>query len=181
MVLASVLLVGTSATADEASVPVELQLQLLDRVVRYERGWSSRTDAVRVLVLRRAGFAESERVSAQALQWLARTGRLGGRAVTPIDHAYEGATPLGAHCEREGVSLVYVTPGLGAEVAAIARVLAARSILAVAAVGADVDRGAMVGFELAGARPRIAVHLPSLRAANLRFDPQFLRLARVIE
>jgi hypothetical protein len=78
LVLVGVMLAGTSATADEASVPVELQLQHLDRVVRYERGWSSRTDGVGVLVLRREGLAESERVSAQALRWLGRAGRLGG-------------------------------------------------------------------------------------------------------
>ena len=162
-------------------MPLDLQLQLVDRVVRYERVWAADPSPLGVLVLRRAGAVESERASAGLVQLLNRAGRLGGRPITVTERGYDGTASLLAQCDRERVLLVYLAPGLGAEVGNIVRAVAGRTILVVSTVGADVDRGAMVGFELAGARPRIAIHLASTRAAGRRFDAQFLRLARVVE
>lgn len=167
--------------ADEVTVPVDLQLQLLDRVARYERGWATDRSPARVVIVSRAGSVESQRVASQLTQLLGRSPTLGGRATEVRVHSFGGASDLAGQVRGDGADLVYLTPALGPDVPAIARALDGLGVLTVSSVGADVDRGAIVGFELVSTRPRIAINLARAREQRLRFDAQFLRLVRVVE
>ena len=168
------------ALADELSVPVELQVELLDRIVRYERTFASESTPVRVLVVSRANSPESVRVSAQLIARLRHTGRLGGRPTTSQATRFAGASALAAEVRASTARIVYLAPGLGGDASAIAAALAGLGVITVSSVGADVDRGVVLGFELVSARPRVAVHLGAARAQHLQFNAQFLRLARVV-
>lgn len=179
--LVAALGVAGHALADEVTVPVDLQVQLLDRVARYERGWATDRSPAHALVVSRVGSAESQRVASQLVQLLGQTPTLGGRAIEVRVHAFGGASGLAGQVRGEGADLVYLTPALGPEVPAITRALDGLGVLTVSSVGADVDRGAIVGFELVSSRPRIAINLARAREQRLRFDAQFLRLVRVVE
>lgn len=96
-------------------------------------------------------------------------------------HEYSGLAALDAEMTRSSPSILYLAAGLGEEVPAIATALAGRSVLTVSAVGRDVDRGAVLGFELVSSRPQIAVNLRRARAQRLQFHAQLLRLARVVQ
>lgn len=174
-------LAAIPAAADEVSVPAELQVALLERIVHYERTFAAESAPVHVLVVSRASSPESVRVGGQLVAGLRRAGTLGGRPVEASAHAYGTAAALRAEVGATHARVVYLAAGLGDQVPAIASALAGAGVITVAAVGADVDRGAIVGFELVSSRPRIVVNLTVARAQQLQFNGQFLRLARVVE
>lgn len=173
-------LVASVAAADEVSVPVELQVELLDRIVRYERSFAAQTSPVHVLVVTRPSSPESVRVSAQLVARLRHTGRLGGRPATVSTSAFTNVSALVTQARTSSSRLVYLTPGLGSDARAIATSLTSLDVITVSAVGSDVDRGIVLGFELVSSRPRVAVNLGAARAQRLQFSAQFLRLARVV-
>ena len=173
-------LVASVAAADEVSVPVDLQVQLLDRIVRYERSFAAQTSPVRVLVVTRPSSPESVRVSAQLVARLRHSGRLGGRPMTVEATLFTNAGALATTARSSSARLVYLAPGLAADVPAIGSGLVGLDLITVSAVGSDVDRGIVLGFELVSSRPRVVVHLAAARAQNLQFSAQFLRLARVV-
>ena len=178
---ASLLLAAVAATADEVTVPVNLQIELLGRIVRYERTYASEATPIAVLVVSRTNAPECVRVSSQLTAELRRAGRIGGRALTVSTAAYTTPAALRAQVGTSHARLVYLGAGLGRDVPAIATALAGAGVITVAAVGADVDRGAVVGFELVSSRPRIVINLTTARAQRLQFNAQFLRLARVVQ
>jgi hypothetical protein len=169
------------AAADEVSVPIELQVALLERIVRYERTFAAEATPVHVLVVSRSTSPESVRVSGQLVAGLRRAGTLGGRTVDAATLNYSTAAALRTEVGSSHARIVYLAAGLGEEIARITAALAGAGVITVSAVGADVDRGAIVGFELVSARPRIVVNLTVARSEQLQFNAQFLRLARVVE
>jgi hypothetical protein len=170
-----------TAAADEVSVPIELQVDLLERIVRYERTFAAEATPVHVVVVSRASSPESLRVTGQLVAGLRRAGSLGGRPVDAGTLSYTTAAALRAEVGASHARIVYLAAGLGDEIGHITTALSGAGVITVSAVGADVDRGAVVGFELVSARPRIVVNLTRARAEQLQFNAQFLRLARVVE
>ena len=168
------------ATADDVSVPVDLQVELLDRIVRYERSFASETTPVRVLLVTRSGSPESARVSAQVAVRVRAAGRLGGRPATVDTTLFTSVAALAGTVRSSAARVVYFAPGFGPEVQTIAASLVGLDVITVSSVGSDVDRGIVLGFELVSSRPRVAVNLAAARAQHLQFSAQFLRLARVV-
>lgn len=184
LVLVSAVTLGAgtpSAVADEVSVPIDLQVALLGRVLRYERTYASETTPVQVLVVSRSGSPASVRVGSQLTAALRRSGSLGGRAVSVTPVSYTTAAALRASANASRARVVYLAAGLGDQLAEIDGALTDRDLFLVSTVGPDVERGAVIGFELVSSRPRIIVNLRAARARRLQFNGQFLRLARVVQ
>lgn len=169
-----------SAACDEVTVPAGLQVQLLDRVLRYEHAFPSVQGPATVLVVVRPGGAESERVAAQLRAALVSSGTLAGRAVQLVVHQYRSAPRLGRRVRARGATVVYLSAGLGGAVGAIVPELPSPGVVLVSSVGGDVQRGATLAFELVSARPGIAVNLPQATAQQLQFSAHVLRVARVV-
>ncbi len=166
--------------ADEVTVPAGLQVQLLDRVLRYEHGFPTAAGSAVVLVVVRPGAPESERVAVQLRTAFTSSRTIADRAVELAVHQYRSAARLGRRARTRHASVVYLSAGLGAEVGAIASALPSPGVVLVSSVGADVDRGATLAFELVSARPTIAVNLPRATAQQLQFSAHVLRVARVV-
>ena len=175
------LLATSAAVADEVAVPIRLQLELLERVVRYERGFASASTPVHVLVVGRNGSAESARTTAQLLAGLRQSRRLGGRPMDVTQVSYTNAAALRSEVRRVDADVLYLGARLDGEIPLIAAALSGTTLITVSAVAADVDRGMVLGFELVSSRPRIVVNLTAARASGLRFNAQFLRLARIVQ
>jgi hypothetical protein len=168
------------ALADEVSVPIELQVDLLGRVAKFERTFASKgTAPATVLVVTRTGVTSSTRAGAQLNAALSHAANLAGRPLTMVNHSFTNAAAL--KTAAASVAIVYLTPGLSDEVKNIAQALAGLHVLIVASAMGDVERGAVLGFELESARPKIVVNLPQARAQNLDFNSQLLRLSKVIQ
>lgn len=180
LVVAILSIAPSDAAGDEVTVPAGLQVQLLDRVLRYEHAFPAVQGPATVLVVVRPGGAESERVAAQLRAALVSSGTLAGRNVQLVVHQYRSAPRLGRRARARGASVVYLSAGLGSAVGAIATELPSPHVVLVSSVGGDVQRGATLGFELVSSRPAIAVNLPQATAQQLQFSAHVLRVARVV-
>jgi len=169
------------ADAEEISVPIPLQVELLNRLLWYERGLQRSTDrTLNVLIVTRNQHTESARAAAQLGAQLERARSLAGKTVSFTRVAYESAAQIKKVARERRAYLVYLAPGLEDAISALAAELRGEKVLTVSCVAGDVTRGAVLTFELASAKPRIAVNLRRARDQNLDFEAQLLRIARVI-
>ncbi|MBK8593354.1 MAG: YfiR family protein [Sandaracinaceae bacterium] len=164
--------------ADDVSVPISLQVDLLGRVAAYEQRYASQPNAEAVvLIVVRRGHTESVRAAGQIEAGIRRSATLGGRV-------FAGAAPLTRPCARgrsNEAAIAYLTPGLGDQAGGIASALVGAPVMTVSAVGSDAERGIVLSFELVAARPTLVVNLPQARRQGVVFSSQLLRLARVIQ
>jgi hypothetical protein len=169
------------AGAEEISVPIPLQVELLDRLLWYERGLQrSAAKELGILIVTRTNHNESARAAAQLGAQLERAKRLAGKAVSYTRVGYESAGQIKKLTIERHTYLVYLAPGLDDAVGALASALRGQTVLTVSCVASDVARGAVLGFELASAKPRIALNLKRSRDQNLDFGAQLLRISRVV-
>lgn len=182
LTVAGVLVFGVPAHADDVSVPISLQVDLLGRVAAYEQRYSSQADSEAVvLIVVRRGHAESLRAAGQIEAGMRRSPTLGGRRVRTEHHSFTSAAALRTAVDQSSAAIAYVTPGLGEQTGAIAQALDGAPVLSVSAIGADAERGIVLAFELVAARPTLVVNLRHARRQRVSFSSQFLRLARVIQ
>lgn len=174
----SLLLFSASALA-EMTVPVDLQLDLLKRVVRFERGFAARGGArLRFVIVERAGDSGSERVANQLKQALEHAPEIAGKQVAVELEPFVSARALRKRVE--GAQIIYLAPGLEAELPAIAAALGELPAITIAADGDAVVQGAVLGFELFSSRPRIVLNLGQAGRQGLDFSSDLARLARVV-
>lgn len=167
--------------AEEISVPVSLQVELLDRLLWYERGLQGSAErTLNVLIVTRTQHKESARAAAQLGAQLERAKTLAGKTIVFTRVTYESPAQIKKLTLERRAYLVYLAPGLEEVIGALAAELRGQSVLTVSCVASDVTRGAVLTFELSSAKPRIALNLRRARDQKLDFDAQLLRIARVI-
>ncbi|HYU16258.1 MAG TPA: YfiR family protein [Candidatus Acidoferrum sp.] len=172
---------GMVREARAESVPFELQADLMKKVVRFERGFVARCGPeVDLLLVMRDGDTRSERAAAQLAPALRALGAIAGKPVVLAVLRYSTAAALKDAVVRGRVDLIYLTPGLEPDVSAIAATLEGVPVITVAGDGGEVDHGAVLGFELVSARPRISINLGQARKQGLDFNSDLFRLARVV-
>jgi hypothetical protein len=167
--------------AQDAEVPIALQVELLARLLWYERGLQKRVGTeVVVLVVERRGDPSSTLAAAQLSAQLARMKELGGKLVRHTHVFYESAEQLERIIEQRRPYLIYLSKGLSGPAKELARLLQGRALLTVSTTGSDVSHGTVLGFELESSKPRIVLNLKQARAQQLDFSAQVLRVVRVL-
>jgi hypothetical protein len=176
-------LVGVpSWVSAETTVPLDLQIELLRKVVRFERGFSQRVGAeVRVMVVVRSANSDSVRAAAQVEKALEHAHEIVGKPIKIIGHSYSSADALKKAIGQASATVVYLTPGFEGELGAIAQALVGVPAITVSTDGDQVDQGAVLGFELVAARPRIALNFAQAKRQGLDFNSDLFRLARVVK
>jgi hypothetical protein len=180
-VLLATFLTADWARADELTVPIALQVDLLDRVVRFERGYAGRGDApALVVVVAKGDETASARAGALASAAIGKIGKIGTRPASVATQTF--SSPAALRSASREADVVYLMPGFSrTDVQAIAATFADSGVLTVGASNGDAEDGAVLGFELEVSKPRIIVNLRQARAQRLDFSAQFLRLARVLQ
>jgi hypothetical protein len=181
LLVAAAFLTAESGHADELTVPIALQVDLLDRVVRFERSYAGHGETpARVVLVTKGDQAASVRAAALASAAIAQIGKLGARRASVATQTF--SSPAALRSASGEAAIVYLMPGFTrADLQAIAVTFADSGVLTVGASNGDAESGAALGFELEGSKPRIIVNLRQARAQRLDFSAQFLRLARVIQ
>ena len=168
--------------ADDISVPIALQVPLLTKVAEYDRHFAERAQGmVHVLIVTKAGNADSLHAGTQMQAGLGRIDRIAG---LPHDEAlltYSGATQLAELCRNRHASIVFFSTGLRDEIGAVAQALSGSDVLTASAVPDDVRAGIVLGFDLISSRPKVMVNLRQARLQNIDFRSDLLRLAVVFE
>ena len=174
---------GSGLLAEEAAVPVSIQVELLLKVAAYDKNLATRAAGrVRLVVLVKREDADSARSAAQALKALEKTDRLIGLPLESMTMVYGEPAALARQASEGNVSIVYVMPGFSdAELAAMANALSGVNVLSVGSLAKYAQRGTVIGFDLAGGKPKLLVHLGQARRQNVELSSSVLKLMRVIE
>jgi len=168
------------AVAEEASVPLAIQAQLLAKVAGYDRNLPARAQGtVRVLLVTRKDDTASARAAAQVAATLRDVPTIAGMPHVEESLVFTSGPALAAECRARRASVVYLMPGLGSEVGAVGAALAGADVLS--ATASSGVRGSVLGFDLVSGRPVLVVDLGQARRQNVALKPEVLKLARVVE
>ena len=166
----------------ESAVPLSLQVRLLAKLGPYDRNFKSRAgSAVNVLVLRRKGDEESAFEQASLVRVLADLRDIGGLPIHVAEAELNDVESLAKRCRAERIAILYLTRGLEEDTPRLTHVLDQGDILTVGTSAHHAENGAVVGFSLEEARPRIVINLLRARAQNVDFRAELLTLARLIQ
>jgi hypothetical protein len=179
LVTASWLLAPTfslSSRAQDAAVPIALQIELAGRLLWYERGLQKSSERqLRALILERTRDPVSARMAAQLATQLSETS-LGGRRVVVARVSYESVDQVARAAVQQRAYLAWFTAGFSELSGELGRALGARGVLTISSHGPDAARGVVLGFELESGKPRIMLNLKQARAQKLDFSAQLLRV-----
>jgi hypothetical protein len=180
MLSGATLLVAGGARAD-ASVPHQLQAQLVAKLASFDRNFPARAaGTARILVLRKGGDAESARVADNLARALVAVRQVGG-VPTQVDvEPFAGAAALADRCRAGKVAIVFFSTGLEGEMGAAGAALSGADILTVGTTASDATRGAVVAFDLEEGRAKIVVNLARAKAQNVSFKAELLKLSRIV-
>ena len=179
---ALVLLFAAPLGAEQVQIPARLQAALVAKVAAYDTHFAARADGhALVLIVVAGGKAESERFGEEIRAELSVQPKIG-----VVDHSEEivhfsSGPDLAKLCRDRRAALIYVAPALSSEVPQIASALTQVDVLSVAALPADVEQRLVLGFARESGRPKLLVNLQQARRQNVAFNPDLLRLVRVVE
>jgi len=177
-----VLLLGLrSAWADDVAVPLPMQAKLLATVADYDKGFGERAKGKVKIVLLTSKSPESGRAATQLQGALKALPAIGGLPHDETVVRFESGAALANLCRTDGVSVVFIMPGFGGEIADIKKSLDGVNVLSVASVGAYVEQGIVLGFDVISGKPKLLVNLPQSRAQKIAFKAELLKMVKVIE
>jgi hypothetical protein len=172
----------TSAFAEQLQIPARLQAALVAKVAAYDTHFAARANGrALVLIVVAAGRAESERFGDEIRAELGLQPKIGGQDHSEEILRFTSAAEVARACRERHAAMVYIAPGLSTEISQIANALNGVDVLSVGAAPGDVEQRVVLGFARESGRPRLLVHLEQARRQNVAFNPDLLRLARVIQ
>lgn len=173
-------LVASFANA-EVSVPAKLQAQLIAKVASFDRNFAARAGGnALILVVHKPSDSSSTQLAHQVSAALRDLGDVGGAVKTVEVIDFGGAAALAATCKSRKAALLYLSAGLESDAGAIAAALAGGDVLTIGASGSHAEKGAVIGFDLEGGKPKIVVNQGTAKAQNVAIKAELLKLARVI-
>jgi hypothetical protein len=168
--------------ADDVTVPISLQAELLAKVVEYDRGFPGRAGSqARILLIVKKDDPDSVHVAAQLA---AALGRLGPIAGLPHDQTivpFSGAAELAADCRARRAAIVIFGPGFRDDLDALRKALTGVDVLSVSSLPGYVPKGIVLGFDVVSGRPKLLVNLTQARLQRVDLASAALKLMRVYE
>jgi hypothetical protein len=182
LVLGVVSAVSADGLADEVALPAASQIDLLAKVVNYDRNFRARAGArARIVLMVKPGDVDSLRAATQMMAALSLVDKVGGLPHDDILESYRGPAALADLCRSQHVAIVIVGPGFRDDTEAIRAALDGVDVLSVSAVGDYVPKGIVLGFDLVGGHPRMLVHLTQAKRQHVSFLADVLKLMQVYE
>ena len=179
--LVALVLFSMTALAAEL-VPTPLRSAIIVRSAGYERGFADRSgEATLAVVAGKSGpSAEDGQAMVLVFSKLLRETKISGRKTRVVQVTHESASKTVSELKNQRAEVVYFARGLEDIVKDVPMRESGFARLLVCANGGDMGEGCTLGVELAGQKPRLVLNVKQANAAGLRFDPQFLRLARIV-
>jgi hypothetical protein len=170
------------AAAQEMTID-HRQVATLMRALAYDQRLVARAGAdIHVGVLSKAAAPASGRASdAITLAFQSVNGAsVQGLPVRTSQVAFTDVDVLATAIERRSIDVLYICPGLEAEVPAIVELTRKRHVLSIGSREEHVTRGAALGVFTVEGSPTVFVNLEGSRKEGVLFAGAMLRLARVI-
>lgn len=163
-------------------VPLSLQAQLVARLGGFDRNFATRAGATaNVLVVSRAGDADSKIDAHGFARALSGLGNLGGAPMHLEEAELGDPAALAQRVRAQHLALVYFSSGLEGDMPRVAAALVGVDVLTVGSTAQHAEKGAVVGFDLEEARPKIVLNMKSARAQSVVFKAELMKLARILE
>jgi hypothetical protein len=170
------------ARGDELAVPLQLQVDLSVKVIEYAQEPAAQTaDVIRIGIVFKADSAESSRAATELKVAFDRVPTIAGRPHEQTTLQWKGASNMVDEFKRRNLMVVYVTPGLDAEVPALARALQGMRFITIASVDSYVRSGALLGFELVSGHPKMLFNLGQAKKQDVVFRSAVMKLMRLVE
>lgn len=171
------------ALAEEAPVPMSLQVELLLKVAAYDKNLTQRAASrVGLLVLVKPGDPDSGRSAAQARLALSKVTDILGVPLDSTSALHGDPAGLPKLLRANNVAILYLMPGFSeSELAAIAEACSGISVLSVGSLARYVERGTVLSFDLVGGKPKLLVNLTRAKKQQVELSSSVLKLMRVIE
>ena len=174
-------LLGFASAADEPKVPLELQTELVAKVVKYDRNFAARSGTSVVgLIVYRTENASSERVGRQLLSLLGGVDKIGGLPHSEALIAFTSVDKLLAEIKDKHATMIYFAPGFEEEAPRLAAGLAGVDCLSISTTPRGAEAGFVLGFDLVAGHPLILVQLEQARKQNADFRSEILRISKVL-
>lgn len=181
-VLSGSLMLSASTFADQATVPLGLQVELFAKVADYDKTLPGRSEGVvRVVIVSRRSVPESVAAAARVLNTLSSLATISGLPHEDVSVEFTDAASLAALCKSRSVSILFMTPGLIDVDDSVSKALVGVPVLSVSATSEGVSKGIVLGFDLVGGKPKLLVSLSASRAQGVRLSSDVLKIATVIE
>ena len=176
------LTIPNPAWSGEAGVPLVLQVQLCSKLLAYVQEPPLRqANPLHIGIVVKPHNAESERVGAELKAGFDRLSEIAGR---PHEQTIVPLTSAGALVEefkRQDVMVVYLTPGVDADMAPIASALLGLPILTITAKDSLVDGGALLGFEIVSGHPKMIFNARQAKKQGVVLRAAAMALMRIVE
>jgi hypothetical protein len=157
-----------------------LQAELVSKAVAYDRKLASKVNGkLQLLSVYDGEDADSAAVAILFRNRIKALGKVGGYPVQADIKPYAGPSALAEAC-GEGVAVLYISTGLYKGMPKIAEALTGVPVFSIAAEARCVPRGAVLGFDLVGGRPKMLVHLEQARAQDVQLRSSLLKLAEIV-
>lgn len=179
LLIAALLLVGSSAAAED--LPVNIQVQLLSKMSTYIPNMQPPAGTpIKILVVH-PGTAPTR--GAQALvNAIKQAGKFGTFDTETKLHGYVDAAQLKSAHAAEKPQIIYLASEVDEKAAReIVDAAAGTKSVTISSVSEHPKLGVMLGFSLLEARPRVLVNLKQARKENVEFKNQFLTHCIVVE
>jgi hypothetical protein len=177
-----VALVCDRGRAEEAVLPIALQVELLVKVASYDRNFQQRAgDRAHIIIFTKPGNGDSARVAAQVEAGLSRAPQIGGLPHDEVVTPYQGAAEVANLCRDRHAAIIFFGPGFRDDVAAIREALDGVDVLSAAAIPEYVPAGIVLGFDVASGRPELLVNLTQAKRQKVALRADVLKLMKVFQ
>ena len=172
--------------AQETPVPVAMQVQIMVKILNFDRRLSERLDGrLAVGVLYQGRYRTSANVGGEVCSALmglpqAALGALESLQMTCIAIDLDETPDLAAALRRERIQVLYVSPLRAYRVEDVVAMARAGRITTLTGVPRYVENGCAIGVDMKGDRPEILINLAASRAEGAELNAQLLKLARVV-
>lgn len=180
-VFALLLLLASTARADE--LPVAIQVQLLSKMSTYVSNFApADATAVKILVVY-PGTKDAPPRGAQAVATaLTQAGKLGRYTAQPMLVPFIDGKKLQATLAAEKPQVIYVAPELDEKsTAELVEAVTGTAVLTISGVAEHVRIGVVLGFSLVESRPRVLINLKQSQKQNIVFLSGLVKHSVVVD
>ena len=186
MLAVAALVLATSARplpAQEMPIPIDVQVPLLLKVLKYEKTLPQRAgDEVVIGVLFQKKFRNSLNARDGFNEAFSQAGlsELLDRPTRRVDIEFVGTEEIGAIIERDGIDILYVAPLRAASLSSVVDAASAHKTLTLSGVPDYAENGVMVSVTERRNRPSILLNLNTASAAGVTFSSELLKVAQIV-
>jgi hypothetical protein len=164
-------------------IPVDIQFQLMKKILSYDRNLRSRCgDTLTICIVYQKRFRTSLNTKEELLRVVDEQPESKIETLPLVRVVYEinSVLELETILAKNNVDVVYLTPLRGIDIEKIASLCNTKNIFTFTGVPEYVGSGIISGIDIKGESPQILINLTSAKSAMVDFNSQLLKLSKIL-